>query len=187
MFPLQWKSEIGVGDILTFLGFLAAAGGLVFTAVQLRLGTRVQRAQFLLDTTERYFADTDVRRLYYDIDYNKFSLAFVGGEPNAFQRGTNTPKPFIGSDEERWLDNLLYTFDVIGRVANSRRSTQMRRDYSPFRPHGSSRKSRHRAVLGLVRQRENQIWWRRPFAPRGTKVGKSGGVLSAQMKLANAA
>jgi hypothetical protein len=117
MFPLQWKSEIGVGDILTFLGFLAAAGGLVFTAVQLRLGTRVQRAQFLLDTTERYFADTDVRRLYYDIDYNKFSLAFVGGEPNTFQRGTNTPKPFIGSDEERWLDNLLYTFDVIGRVA----------------------------------------------------------------------
>lgn len=117
MIELHWKPDFGVGDILTFLGFLAAAGGLVFAGRQLRHSIRVQRAQFLLDATERYFADTNVRRLYYDIDYGKFKLDFVNGEPGNVQRGNQPPKPFIGSDEELWLDSLLYTFDVIGRIA----------------------------------------------------------------------
>lgn len=116
MISLQWKPDVGIGDILTFLGLLATAAGLIFTAIQLRRGTQVQRAQFLLATTERYLPDSDVRRLYYDIDYGTFKLAFANAEPTTFQRGSSSPKPFIGSDEERWLDTLLYTFDVIGRV-----------------------------------------------------------------------
>jgi hypothetical protein len=119
MFALQWKPEVSIGDISTALSFLTAFVGLVFAAVQLRRSIVVQRARFLLDATERYFGDTDVRRLYYDIDYCRFRLEFVDGEPANVQRGDQPPKPFIGSDEERLLDTLLYTFDVIGRIAES--------------------------------------------------------------------
>ncbi len=117
MFILHWKAEIGIGDVLTFLGFLAAAAGLVFTAIQIRRGAKTQRAQFLLETTERYFGDTEGRRLYYVIDYGTFKLDFENGNPKMVHRSGIAKKPFIGSDEERWLDNLLYTLDVIGRIA----------------------------------------------------------------------
>jgi hypothetical protein len=117
MFELRWSPDVNIGNILTFIGLLATALGLMFTARQLRNGIRVQRAQFLLQTTERYFKDTDVRRLYYDIDYNRFELRFVNNEPHEFRRNSQDFKPFFGSEEERLLDTLLYTLDVIARVA----------------------------------------------------------------------
>jgi hypothetical protein len=116
MLTLTWKSEVGIGDIFVGFTFLAAAVGLILTAIQLRHGILVQRAQFLLDATKRYFADTHVRRLYYDVDYERFHITFLNGEPNTVQRAGQPAKPFVGSDEERWLDSLLYTFDVIGRI-----------------------------------------------------------------------
>lgn len=117
MWYLQWKPEFDLGDVLTFFGLIATTIGLGFTAWQLRSATLVQRAQFLLETTERYFADESVRKLYYDIDYNKFELRFVNGQPTDVRRGSQEFKQFFLSDEERLLDSLLYTFDVIARVA----------------------------------------------------------------------
>jgi hypothetical protein len=101
MFTLEWKPEITIGDILTAISTIFAAAGLVFAGLQLRQNYLVQRAQFLLSITERYFEDSDVRKFYYQIDSGKFTLDL---------------KTFIGSSEERWLDQLLYTFDTIGRM-----------------------------------------------------------------------
>jgi len=116
VFDLQWSREVNLGNVLTFIGLAATALGLTFTARQLRNGVRVQRAQFLLQTTERYFKDADVRKLYYDIDYGAFELRFVNDEPREFRRNGQDFRPLFGSDEERLLDALLYTFDVIARV-----------------------------------------------------------------------
>lgn len=114
---LRWDPGIGVGDIVTALGFFAAAFGLLFTGRQLRESTKVRRARFLLDATDRYFADSEVRRLYYDIDYGRFEIEFdTQGEPATFTRRDGKPQPFIGSAEERYLDSLLYTLDSIGRI-----------------------------------------------------------------------
>lgn len=104
MFSLQWNSEISIGDILTIVGFIFTIISLVFAGVQLRRNTSVQRAQFLLDITERYFRDSEIRKFFYDLDYRNFTLDF---------------QKFIGSDEERWLDSLLYTFDVIGQMVKT--------------------------------------------------------------------
>jgi len=101
MFVLQWKPEITIGDILTAIGIIVATIGLVFAGLQLRQNTLVQRAQFLLNITERYFADSDVRSLYYKLDSYEFVLNLDS---------------FIGSTEERLLDQLLYNFDIIGRM-----------------------------------------------------------------------
>jgi hypothetical protein len=87
---LQWSSEVNLGNVLTFVGLIATGLGLTFTALQLRNGVRVQRAQFLLQTTERYFKDTDVRKLYYDVDYHAFELRFVNDEPCEFRRNGRT-------------------------------------------------------------------------------------------------
>ena len=105
MSSLQWNPEIGVGDLLTLLGFTFTIASLIFAGLQLRRNMATQRAQFLLDFTERYFSDSDVRKFFYKIDYGEFKLDF---------------NQFIGSDEERWLDSLLYTFDVIGRMIKMR-------------------------------------------------------------------
>jgi len=108
--------EVHVGDLAEILTALITAVGIFLAYFELRRNTRIQRAQFLLETTERYFGESEARRLFYDIDYNSFKLQFVNGTPSTVQRGEEDPKPFLGSDEERWLDSLLYTFDVIGRM-----------------------------------------------------------------------
>lgn len=84
---------------------------------ELRLNTRVQRAQFLLNATNRYFSDGPERDLYYDIDYRRLKIDFEHGEPSTVSRGEKgTTKPFLGSEEEHQLDNMLYNFDIIGRI-----------------------------------------------------------------------
>jgi hypothetical protein len=99
MLGLEWNPEIKVGDILILIGFVFTTAGLIFAGRGIQQNTRAQRAKFLLEFTERYFSDSDIRRFYYKIDYNQFEFDL--------QR-------FIGSDEERWLDSLIYTFDLIG-------------------------------------------------------------------------
>jgi hypothetical protein len=102
---MEWNSQLGWEGVFTFLGFIAAVVSLIYAAREVRRNTQAQRAGFLLDLTERYFQDDDVRKFYYKIDYNEFVLDFDS---------------FIGSDEERWLDSLLYTFDVIGSMVRMR-------------------------------------------------------------------
>lgn len=116
---VTWDPQLGWGEVISALAFLAAGGGLWFAGCQLRDATKVRRAQFLLSATERYFLDAEVRKLYYDIDYGKFAIQFnKRGEPTTYTRCEAEAKPFIGSDEERYLDGLLYTFDTIGRIVD---------------------------------------------------------------------
>jgi len=104
MSNLLWNPEFTFGDILTLAGFIFTIASLILAAREVRRNTTAQRTQFLLDFTERYFADNDVRKFFYKIDYNKFKFDV---------------KELVGSDEERWLDSLLYTFDLIGRMVRT--------------------------------------------------------------------
>lgn len=96
-----WNPDIRIGDVLTLFGFTLTAISLFFAGVSLRRNAKVQRAQFLLNITDRYFSDSDVRKFFYRLNYNQFEFDL---------------QKFLDSDEERWLDSLLYTFDIIGRV-----------------------------------------------------------------------
>ncbi len=111
----SWQ-PLDIGGIASLLTGVVTAIGIFLAYVQLRRAAGVQRAQFLLDTTKQYFGDADGRRLYYDIDYDRFKLTFVNGEPSEVSRGDAPAKPFIRSNEERLLDALLYTLDSIGRI-----------------------------------------------------------------------
>ena len=93
-----------------------AAIGFLFALRELHRSTQVQRAQALLDATQRYFGDVEVRRLYYDLDYNQITLVFENDHPKKWIRADSSHVPFIGSNEERCLDSLLYSLDTIGRI-----------------------------------------------------------------------
>lgn len=102
MFGLQWIPEFRPADVLTVIGFLATGFALWFTWREFRRNGRVQRAQFLLDITNRYFSDAEIKNLYYQIEWEKFKF--------------NYETLGHGGKEEQALDNLLYTFDIIGHL-----------------------------------------------------------------------
>jgi len=104
------------GNIAEIATAFIAALGFFFAILELHRSTRNQRAQFLLDTTHRYFGDEDVRKLYYELDYRTIVIEFKEGEPKNIYRKKEPPHPFIPSEVERHLDALLYTLDTIGRV-----------------------------------------------------------------------
>ena len=86
------------------------------------MGFGCSAPQFLLQTTERYFKDTDVR-LYYDIDYQRFELRFVNDEPCGFGAMVRTSESSSAAmkSEETARCTLYATFDVIARVVELRR------------------------------------------------------------------
>lgn len=106
------------GDVAVVVGTIVAAIGLILAFGELRRSTAVQRAEFLLNATRGYFGSAEQRRLYYDLDYNRFQLNFAKGAPTTVKRGNSEAMPFLGSEEERLLDELLYGLDVIGRIVD---------------------------------------------------------------------
>jgi hypothetical protein len=97
----EWSPKVDLGNILSGIGFLLTFVTVFFAGLALRKTARVQRADFLLKLTERYFKSEEVRDFYYQLDWDKWSFS---------------PDQFISSKEERLLDTLLYSFDEIGQV-----------------------------------------------------------------------
>ena len=97
----EWNPKIDLGNILSGIGFLLTFVTVLFAGLTLRKTVRVQRADFLLKLTERYFKSEEVRDFYYQLDWDKWTFS---------------PDKFTSSKEERLLDTLLYSFDEIGQV-----------------------------------------------------------------------
>lgn len=98
---LAFNGELRFGDLISGIGLLAAACSLVFAGYQLRLNRRTSRMQFLLDITDRYFGDAELRAFYYQLDYNQWRF---------------DPDTLPLSPEEPHLDHLIYTFDLIEQL-----------------------------------------------------------------------
>ena len=98
---ITWDPTINAGHVLTALGFLFTGGALIVSARSLRRTAMVQRGEFLLELTERYFKDDAVRAFYYQVDWGSWTFSDAA---------------FPHSEAERLLDRLLYSFDEIGQV-----------------------------------------------------------------------
>ena len=82
----RWNPDLRISDFLTLFGFALTVASLFFAGIGLRRTARVQRAQFLLNITDRYFTDTDVRRFFYKLNYERFQLTgrrFLKAKTNA--------------------------------------------------------------------------------------------------------
>ena len=93
---MKFDPTITVASIVIGVGLLFTVATLLLNFVQLRRNWRVQKAQFLANITNDLFDDTDLRKFYYAIDYEKFNFA------------ESKLDEFKGSDQERYLDALLY-------------------------------------------------------------------------------
>ncbi len=96
-----------IKDVLPFItaiGPFVAAFGLMLTVIQLYRNWKIQKAQFLTTIIKDFFADDGLRRFFYKIDYGKFEF------------DENKIEEFKHSDDERWLDTLLYRYDLLGRL-----------------------------------------------------------------------
>lgn len=127
---LTWNPELRIGDIVAAVGFIVTIVSLWFAGRQLQQArleqienTRVQRANFLLEIMRRYFDDTDLLKFYYMLDYHDFHLDFEEVEGSGqyptqvrYESGRPEPHDFFRSQEELWLDNLIYQFDLIGHM-----------------------------------------------------------------------
>ena len=104
------------GNVAEIASAVIAAFGFFFAILELHRSTKNQRSQFLLDTTQKYFGDVNVRRLYYEIDYREIYIVFQQGKPRKIRRPNLPERRFLLSAEEMHLDALLYTLDSIGRI-----------------------------------------------------------------------
>ena len=101
---IEWNPMVRPVDIITTVGLIFTTAGLFFAAIQFRQNTRAQRALMLVEVTKWYFREDEVRRFFYDIEYGRFT----------FDRDQH--EAIRPTDEERWLDNLLYTYDMVGHL-----------------------------------------------------------------------
>lgn len=101
---MTFNSEISLGHILLFLGFLATTVSLLLNMYQLRRTSRVQKSEFLFRVTDDLFTDSEFREFFYKVDYEKIDF---------------DPDNFKGTKDERHLDALLYRYDLLGRLVKT--------------------------------------------------------------------
>lgn len=91
-------------DFVAVLALVVAMTGAVVAVLTLLRNSRVQKAQFIANLTKDFFQDSDLRKFFYKIDYERFRF-----DP------ANVAE-FKGSEDERYLDALLYQYNMVGRL-----------------------------------------------------------------------
>ena len=98
---MEFKPEFSIDGIIQIVGFTFAIIGLSMTYIQMKRTAKTNRIKFISDLTNDLLNDNDIRDFFYKLDYEKFK--FKVGD-------------FKSSKEERWLDSILFKYDVIGKM-----------------------------------------------------------------------
>lgn len=101
VFGPTFNPEVRIGDVISSIALLVAAGSLIFAGYQVLQNHRASRHQFLFNTIDRYFRDPETRSFYYELDYHRWKF---------------DPRTLPMSREEPHLDHLIYTFDLIEQM-----------------------------------------------------------------------
>ncbi|WP_299362164.1 hypothetical protein [Winogradskyella sp.] len=105
---MNFNFDITIDTIVSIIGFAFAIIGIWFTYKQMKETSRVNRVKFIYDLTNDLFGDDKIREFFYKIDYEKFTF------------NLEEIDKFKDSSEERWLDAILYRYDVIGRMVKTK-------------------------------------------------------------------
>lgn len=97
-------TEITLGNLISFLGFIATAIGLFVAVKQMKRNFKIQKSNLILKITDELFEDSAQRQFFYKIDYERFKFDL------------DNLDSFKESDDERRLDSLLYKYDAISKV-----------------------------------------------------------------------
>jgi hypothetical protein len=94
---LQFQKTISIADIINALLLLAAVIGIFLTYRQTRHTYRTQKATFFKDLYSIMFSDPNIRKAYYQIEYDNFIY----------------DSSFHGSKNEQRIDRLLSFADLV--------------------------------------------------------------------------
>lgn len=100
----HWDSTVNTLAALTGFGFIVTTLSLLFTIMQIRHNTKIQRARFLLDALDQFFRDEMIQKTFARLDWNEFR----------FDVETTPTSPEVLS-----LDHLLYRLDALGYLLRS--------------------------------------------------------------------
>ncbi|OGQ92376.1 MAG: hypothetical protein A2464_03735 [Deltaproteobacteria bacterium RIFOXYC2_FULL_48_10] len=101
---MNFDLTLNIGHVISLIGFIATATGLFIAVFQIKRNFKVQRAEFIRSITAELFDDSDLRKFFYEIDYEKFKFP------------ADDIKSWKGCDNERRLDALLYKYDAIAKM-----------------------------------------------------------------------
>jgi len=94
-----------VTSVLTIIGLLLTFASVTFAARELRQSRQTSQSEFLFNILTWYLNDPGLREFFYKLDYNRWK----------FDKNT-----FSGSEEEPHLDKMLYVFDLLERLIESK-------------------------------------------------------------------
>jgi hypothetical protein len=95
---------LSTANILTLVGILLTFASVTFAARQLQRSRRTNQAQFLFNITTWFLNDSDLRDIFYKLDYNMWEF---------------DEKTFPGSEDEPKIDKMLFVFDLLEHLIES--------------------------------------------------------------------
>jgi hypothetical protein len=102
---LKWQSTVSLSDIVAILAFVIAAVTAILAYRQYRRTVVTDGARFTLDLIQQWYSNTEIREMYYRIDYEHWLF-----DPDSFRM----------SPDERAVDQILLMLDLFSHLLNLR-------------------------------------------------------------------
>jgi hypothetical protein len=100
---------LSLANALTLVGIFLTFASVAFAGRQLRRSLHTSQADFLFKIITWYLDDPALRAFFYKLDYNQWKF---------------DQRTFSGSDEEPLIDKMLYVFDLLERLIQSKQISQ---------------------------------------------------------------
>jgi hypothetical protein len=96
---------LSTANILTLIGIFLTFASVTFAGSELRRSRHTSQSGFLFNISTWYLDDPALRQFFYKLDYNTWKF---------------DEKKFSGSAEEPPLDKMLFVFDLLEHLIESR-------------------------------------------------------------------
>ncbi len=103
--PVTWDGAINLSDAVAILAFLVAAVTAILAYRQYRRTVITNRARFTLDFMQQWYSNTEIRKIYYRIDYEHWLF-----DPDSFRMSADEPA----------IDQILFMLDLLGHFLELR-------------------------------------------------------------------
>lgn len=98
---LKWQSAVNLSDLVAILAFVIAAVTAILAYRQYRRTVVTDRARFTLDFMQRWYSNSEIREMYYRIDYGHWIF-----DPDSFRMSADEPA----------VDQILFMLDLLSHL-----------------------------------------------------------------------
>jgi|HubBroStandDraft_4_1064222.scaffolds.fasta_scaffold996480_1 hypothetical protein len=98
---LKWQSTVSLSDIVAITAFVIATVTAILAYRQYRITVVTNRARFTLDFMQQWYSNTEIRKMYYRIDYQRWLF-----DPDSFRMSADEPA----------VDQILFMLDLVSHL-----------------------------------------------------------------------